>query len=310
MRHLADLATFAKVGELGSISAAGRALDMPKSSVSRAVTRLEKAYGARIIERTTRAVVLTEIGQRLHGHCLAMVDEVANAEAEVAAYQGHPAGLLKVAAQYTIGRHVIGPNVPEFLDRYPDLDLQLHVTDRALNPVTEGFDIVVRAGWLDDSSLIARRIVDIEATLVSSRAYVERNGLPETVADLAEHCVIGFPVTGAPPLELVRGNTRVAVPTWRRFACNDPMLNFALVRRGIAIAPVSKFILAEALAAGEIVRVLPDYELHNPPALFAFYASRSAVTPKISVFLDFLTELAVRIRTNPGLLLGADALPA
>jgi DNA-binding transcriptional LysR family regulator len=307
MRQLADLATFAKVGALGSISAAGRALEMPKSSVSRAVTRLEKAYGARLIERTTRAVVLTEIGRRLHGHCLAMVDEVANAEAEVAAYQGHPAGLLKVAVHYTIGRHVIGPNLPEFLDRYPDLDLQLQLTDRPLNPITEGFDIGVRVGWLDDSSLIARRIVDIEAALVASRTYVERNGLPGTIADLEGHCVIGLPVSGAPRLELVRGRERAEVPIWRRFACNDPMLNMTLVRRGIAIAPVSKFFIAEPLAAGEIVRILPEYELHNPPALFAFYASRSAVTPKISVFLDFLTELAGRFRIDPGLFMRAES---
>jgi DNA-binding transcriptional LysR family regulator len=294
LRNLQEMAVFARVGQLGSISGAARALGMPKSSVSRAVSRLEQAYGARLIERTTRQVSLTEIGRALHAHCLRMVAEAEEADAEIAAYQGNPSGRLRVAMPTAVGYQMLGSALPDFLARYPEVDLHLQLTDRRLNPVEDGFDVVVRVGRLEDSSAIARKIVDVNAVLVASRFYVERNGLPEAPEELERHAVIGFPFLDSAGLELVRGRERVQVPTWKRFACNDPLLNLELVKQGIAIAPGSRFVIGELLAAGELVRVLPGYELFDPPAVHALYASRTAVSPKVSVFLDFLTELAAR----------------
>lgn len=310
MRHLEEMAVFAKVGDLLSISGAARALGLPKSSVSRAVSRLEDKYKARLIERTTRQLRLTEIGAALHEHCRAMVAEADNAEAEIAAYQGHPSGLLRIAAPTTVGRNILGPQLASFLALYPDVDLQLQLTDRQLNPVSDGFDVVVHMGWLEDSSLIARKIIDVNAILVASRSYAQERGLPQTIEDLTAsgdgnvrgHAVIGFPIVGAPPLELVAGRERVAVPTWKRFACNDPLLNLELVEQGVAIAPVSLYFAAPRLARGDLVHVLPGYQLHNPPALHALYAGRRALSPKIAVFLDFLTDLAQRVRADPGLI--------
>ncbi|HEX8401893.1 MAG TPA: LysR family transcriptional regulator [Allosphingosinicella sp.] len=300
-RNLEEMAVFAKVGELGSISGAARALGLPKSSVSRAVAKLERTFEARLVERTTRRLNLTEIGRALHAHCQKMVAEVRNAEAEIAAYQGHPSGLLRVASPNTIGRQVLGPNIPEFLDRYPDVDIQLQLTDQLLNPVADELDVVLRTGWLEDSGVVARKIADLNAALVASRAYLDRHGMPETAEDLANHCVIGLPYLGLPPLELIGGRDRerVKVPTWRRFACNDPLINLELVELGLAIAPISTVFAAERLRRGDFVRILPDYRLHDPPAIYALYAGRTALSPKIAVFLDFLTELAARISADP-----------
>ena len=302
VRHLEEMAVFAKVGDLGSISGAARALGLPKSSVSRAVTRLEAAFAARLIERTTRRISLTEIGEALHAHCRRMVAEAESAEAEIAAYQGTPSGLLRVAAPNTIGRNILGPHIAEFLARYPEVDLQLQLTDRILHPVSDGFDVVVRIGRLEDSTLIARKIVDINAILVASRAYAERHGLPETVAALAGHTVIGLPFLEMKAIELTDGKARVSVPVWRRFACNEPILNLELVRRGLAIAPVSLFAVREQLKNGDLVRVLPDYWLSDSPSLHALYAGRTAVSPKITAFLDFMSEIAARIIARPELL--------
>lgn len=311
MRYLEEMAVFAKVGDLLSISGAARALGLPKSSVSRAVSRLEENYKARLLERTTRSLRLTEIGAALHEHCRAMVAEAENAEAEIAAYQGHPSGLLRVASPTTVGRNIMGPQLASFLARYPDIDLHLQLTDRLLNPVSDGFDVVIHIGWLEDSMLVARKIIDVNAILVASRAYAEERGLPDTIEELAEgsaagnsrpHAVIGFPIVGAPPLELVAGKERVAVPIWKRFACNDPLLNLELVERGVAIAPVSAYFAAPRLARGDLVHVLPRYQLHNPPAIHALYAGRRALSPKIAVFLDFLTDLAQRVRADPALI--------
>jgi len=302
VRNLEEMAIFAKVGDLGSISGAARALGLPKSSVSRAVARLEIAFAARLVERSTRRVSLTEIGRALHAHCRAMAAEAENAAAEIAAYQGHPSGLLRVASPTTVGRNILGPHLADFLSLYPDVDLQLQLTDRQLDPVAEEFDVVVHIGWLRDSPLIARKITDIAAVLVASRAYVEARGLPQSIEALEQHAVIGFPILGAPPLELVAGRERVKVPTWSRFACNDPIINLDLVKRGVAIAPLSAYFAGEGLARGELVHVLPRYQLHDPPAIYALYAGRTALSPKIAVFLDFLAALARRVREDPSLI--------
>jgi DNA-binding transcriptional LysR family regulator len=302
LRHLQEMAIFAKVGELASISAAARALGLPKSTVSRAVAKLEAGFSARLVERTTRKLALTEIGRAFHEHCLSLVAEAENAEAEVAAYQGTPSGLLRIASPNMIGRHIVGPFLAEFLDRYPEVDLQMQLTDRLLNPVSDGFDVVIRSGWLEDSGVIARKITDIGIILVASRRYIAAHGLPATIEELADHAVIGFPLEGAPALELVSGKERVKVPVWRRFACNDPLLNLQFVRRGLAIAPMSAFFAAEELRGGEIVPVLPEWRLHDPPALYALYAGRTALSPKVGVFLEFLSDLARRLTADPTLI--------
>lgn len=301
MRLLPEMAIFAKVGELGSISGAARVLQLPKSSVSRAVSKLEASFGARLVERTTRRVTLTEVGRGLHGHCQKLVTEAENAEAEIAAHQGHPSGRLRVASPNSISQVILRPNIPEFLDRYPDVDLQLQLTDRLMNPVTDGYDVVIRIGWLEDSSLIARKITDVNALLVASRGYADERGLPTTIEELDSHNIVGVPIAEAPPLELTDGRETVSVPVWPRFACNDPLMNIELVERGIAIAPISALIMASRIKSGDLIPVLPKYRLVNPPSVYALYAGRTALSPKIGVFLDFLSELARRIIVDPSL---------
>ena len=301
-RNLEEMAVFAKVGDLESISGAARALGLPKSTVSRAVARLEAAYKARLVERTTRKVALTEIGRALHAHCRRMVSEVDNAEAEIAAYQGHPSGRLTVASPAVIGYAVLRPHLARFLDLYPDIDLQLQLTDRLLNPVTDGFDVVIRIGPLEDSLQVARKIVDIKAVLVASPNYIAAFGLPTRIEDLADHRVIGMPRAAARSTELRRGQERVTISTWDRFASNDPILNLEIALAGQAIAPVSWHIAAGLLERGALLQVLPDFELVHQPQVHALYAGRTALSPKIAVFLDFLGDVADRIYQDPALL--------
>ena len=298
LRHLEEMAIFAKVGELGSVSAAGRALKLPKSTVSRAVSKLESVFAARLVERTTRGLNLTELGRALHAHCRNLVNEAQNAEAEIAAYQGHPRGRLRVAAPYALGHMVLKNSLPGFLDEYPDIDLQLQLTDRSLNPVTDDFDVVIRVGWLEDSSVTARKITDIDAVLLASPAYVKAHGLPQSGQDLQAHAIVGFPTTEPRPLTLANGQDRIKVPIWPRFACNDPMMSLEFVQRGIAIAPISSFVAAALVQAGSLIRVLPAYTLLDQPAVHALYGGRTAVSPKIAVFLDHLTEVARLLRSG------------
>jgi DNA-binding transcriptional LysR family regulator len=298
LRHLEEMAIFAKVGELGSVSAAGRALKLPKSTVSRAVSKLEAVFAARLVERTTRGLNLTELGRALHAHCRNLVSEAQNAEAEIAAYQGNPRGRLRVAAPYALGHMVLKNSLPRFLDEYPDIDLQLQLTDRLLNPVMDDFDVVIRVGWLEDSGVTGRKITDIDAVLLASPAYVQTHGLPQSAQDLETHAIVGFPIPEPRAITLANGQDRIKVPIWRRFACNDPLMNLEFVQRGLAIAPVSSFVAASLLRDGALVRVLPAYTLLDQPTVHALYGGRTAISPKIAVFLDHLTEVARLLRSG------------
>ncbi|TCJ41404.1 LysR family transcriptional regulator [Parafrankia sp. BMG5.11] len=309
MQEVDAFAMFAKVGELGSISGAARSLSVPKANVSRAVVRLEAAYKVALVDRTGRRIRLTEAGVTFHARCLRILDEMNEAQAELAAHRGHPAGTLRIGFPGDVGRDMLADTLHEFLERYPDIDLRVRVGERLL-PQPNSLDVVLHAGWLSDSRLTCLKLADIRTLLVASRGYVKRRGLPTSSDDLAGHSFLGnFYLDRAsiepgrlpahvPVLELKRETERFALPIWQRFASTDHMLMLDLVKRGIAIAPIAAARITDELRSGELVRVLPDYELHNPPALYALYIGRAAIAPKLKVFLEFLQEIIARQRQN------------
>lgn len=307
MENIDALGIFAKVGELESISGAARALGLPKANVSRAVTKLEALYKVSLIDRTNRRLRLTEVGLTLHVHCLRVLNEMSEAEAQIAAHRGLPAGTLRIGCSADVGRELLGPRMTEFLDRYPDIDLRIRVGERLL-PEPNSLDVVLHAGWLADSRLIVRKLADIRTVLVASRDYIGKHGVPATVADLNHHATIGNfyldPAAAAagqlparvPVLELVRGKERFVVPIWRRFASTDHSMMLDIVKQGVAIAPIAAVRMADEMRSGELVRILPDYEILDPPTLYALYTKRLAISPKLQVFLDFVTEQVERQR--------------
>lgn len=309
MQHVETFAIFAKVGELGSISGAARALGMPKANVSRAVSRLEAAYKVSLIDRTTRRVRLTEVGQTFQARCLRVLEEMDEAEAELAAHRGHPSGVLRVGCPGDVGRDLLGNFIGEFLDRYPDIDLRVRIGER-LFPEPNNLDVVLHAGWLSDSRLVVRKISEIQTLLVASKTYIEKRGQPGTINDLEGHSIIGnfYHDRGVleegrlpahvPLLEIEMGKDRFALPIWRRFASTDHTLMLELVRQGTAIAPIALVRIGDELRSGDLVHVLPKYRLANLPALYALYTDRTAMAPKLRVFIDFVAELVDRQRTD------------
>lgn len=277
---------------------------MPKANVSRAVARLETDYGVALVERTTRRILLTEIGKKLHERCYRLLAEIEAANAEIANYRGEPSGTLRIGCPSSVAVN-IAPHLAEFLDLYPAIDLRLKVADRLL-PEPAGFDVVLHAGWLADSFLVARKLVDIPTVLVASRSYTESYGLPARPEELGDHRVInnlfaedrsveagaGALPARVPPIELVRGRDTFTVPSWTRFASNDPAVMLDLVQLGFAIAPLSEAIVADRLAGGDFVRVLPAYRLVEQPALYAVYAGKAAAMPKVRAFIDFVVDKA------------------
>lgn len=305
MDHVDACAIFAKVGDLESISGAARALGLPKANVSRAVARLEASYEVALLDRTARQVRLTEVGRTLHGYCVGVVEKMEEAKARVAAHRGVPAGILRVGCSGDVGRELVGPFLAEFLQRYPGIDLRLRVGERLL-PQPNKLDVVLHSGWLADSHLIVRKIAVVNTILVASRSYVASRGAPASIDDLIEHPVIGNfysdPATidpgrlpaHVPMLELARNGVRSAVPIWKRFASTDHGMALVLVRQGVAIAPVAVSRIYEDLRSGDLVRILPDYQVHDQATLYALYADRTAMAPKLKVFIEFVTEIASR----------------
>lgn len=306
MEHVDAFIIFAKVGDLESISGAARTLGLPKANVSRAVMRLEALYKVPLLDRSAQKVTLTEIGRTLHRHCQAILEQMAEVDAEIAAHRGLPTGILRIGCPGEICSDLLTPYLHKFMAEYPDIDLRVRVGERLL-PQSNKIDLVIHSGWLSDSNLIARKVADIETILVASRDFVDAHGSPQSIDELANYPVIGnFYLDSAatevgelpahvPILELIREGERYPVPIWKRFASTDHRLALSLVRKGMAIAPIAKIRVIEELANGEVIRILPDFEIHNQASLYVIYADRSAMAPKIEVFIKFIFNVVSEI---------------
>ncbi len=283
---LNEIVVFAKVVGAGSFTSAARELGMPKLTVSRKVSDLEERLGARLLQRTTRKLSLTDVGNTYYQYARRVVDEVEEAELAVTRMQEAPRGLLRITTPLTF--RYMGPIVSSFLERYPDVRVEMVGTDRVVNLVDEGFDLAVRAGRLADSSLIARSLGAERNVLVASPAFLEAHGVPESPAALAEIDCIAFGGSSAPTTwTLTAGGESVSVTVPARLVVND----FEIVRvaalagRGMAMVPLS--LSCEDLRAGRLVRVLTDWCSPDVP-IHAVYPSTRHLSPKVSAFLDHL----------------------
>ncbi|CAI2538241.1 LysR family transcriptional regulator [Serratia proteamaculans] len=297
---------FAMVGDRGSISGAARALGESKATVSRAVSRLESLYNVRLVERTTRQITLTEVGSVLHARCIRIREEMEDVDAEIATYRNTPAGILRIGCTSDIAKTLLTPNLHEFLDLYPEIDVRVRVGERLL-PEPNILDVVLHCGWLSDSRLTARKIAEVQNVLVASREYVRANGMPASPDELEGHAIIGnFYLDAAaiepgplpayvPRLEISRGQGRFTLPTYRRFLSTDHSQIFELVKHGRVIAPITGIWALPGLLSGELVRILPDYEISESPQFYALYLDRLASVPKLKIFLEFIEEIVQRL---------------
>ncbi|MDE0727600.1 MAG: LysR family transcriptional regulator [Alphaproteobacteria bacterium] len=287
MDNLNEMAVFAKVVEHRGFSAAA-ALGVSKSAVSKQVGRLEDRLGARLLNRTTRNLSLTEVGEVFYERCARIVEEARAAADEVGSLAAAPRGRLRVNAPMTFGTLHLGPVIAGFLEVQPEIEVDLVLDDRFIDLVAEGFDVAVRVAALADSSLIVRRLAPSRAVLCAAPSYLERHGRPENPEDLRQHNCFGYlyrdsgtdwALTGAkgPVTIPLRGNLR---------ANNGEVLrDVALAGAGIVALP--SFVVGEALRAGQLVELLPECvpQTHD---IYAVYPHRRHLTPKVRAFVDFL----------------------
>ena len=290
MDRLNAMTTFAQVVDSGSFSAAADRLGLSRAQVSKSVMQLEAHLGTRLLNRTTRSVGLTDSGRIYYERCREILEEVAEAEECAREDNAEPRGVLTVGAPTTFGRLHLQPLLPEFLARYPGVQLSLSLADRFIDVVGEGFDVAVRIAELEDSSLIARRIAPCRRVLCAAPEYLRRRGTPRVPQDLAIHACLVYSnelradtwtLHGAAGVERVTVNGPVC-------ADNGDVL-CAAAEAGLGVTLLPTFIVGDALREGRLTHVLDDY---CPPDLSinAVYPSRRLLAARVRAFVDFLAE--------------------
>ena len=286
------LAIFAKVVELRSFAGAARELGLSKATVSKAVTRLEQRLGSRLFNRTSRQLALTDAGRQLSGRAAALLHDGEAAESEALSQSLSPRGLVRLAAPMSFGVAHLAPLLPQFLRLYPEVSIDLHLSDQMIDVIGEGFDAALRIAALPDSSLVARRLCAVEAFPVAAPAYLEKHGRPRHPMQLAEHACLGYAYQLTPDtwrLTNKKGETVSVRPAGGGLRVNngDAMLPALIAGLGIGILP--DFITGDALANKKLVRVLPDWAL--PLSALHWVTPPGGPRPlRVEVLAEFLAK--------------------
>lgn len=290
MDKLAAMGAFAKVVAAGSYAEAARRLGLTRSAVSKAVAELETELGVRLLDRTTRRVAPTEAGLAYYERCLAILAQVEETEAQVSRLHDEPRGVLKINAPMSFGIRYLGSAIAEFMTRYPELKVELFLTDRMVDPLEEGVDVTIRIGALADSSLIARKLAPARVALVAAPKYLRRRGTPKSPADLIEHSCLAYGhSTSMQRWQLTERGEAVSISIGACLASNngDVLRDAALA--GVGVARLPTFIVGPDLKSGALKRVLPD----NQPAdlgIYALYAPNRYLAAKSRVLIDYLVD--------------------
>jgi DNA-binding transcriptional LysR family regulator len=294
VENLSDIVTFVRVVSAGSFVAAAQNLGVTASAVSKSVSRLEERLGTRLLNRTTRSLSLTDVGGEFYSRCQALVAQLQDAESEVVETRQRPRGLLRVDLPLALGRDYIVPALPRFLAQYPDVSLHVSLTDRLVDMIAEGIDVVVRVGDLTDSRFVARRLWTPPMMLVASPDYLERAGTPQDPDDLARHACVRFfnPNSGKiTEWALVRDGVRKVVAVSGRLTFNNLEALTSAAVAGAGIAPAAAFMVERNIATGLLNQVLPDWELLGMKPASALYLKGRHPSPKVQAFVDFLVTL-------------------
>jgi DNA-binding transcriptional LysR family regulator len=290
MTDLNELSIFVRVAQVGSFTAAARALGMPVSTVSRKVSELEARLGLSLIKRTTRRLSLSEQGLGLFERCAPHLQGLEEAEAVLTGARGEPEGVVHVTAPVSLGRGEFVDLVSRVLAKYPKLQIDLQMTNDYVDLVTTPVDVAIRFGALADSSVIAKRLGSSYRLLVASPDYLKRHGSPKTPADLARHeCICFSGRTATREWVLQHGKRRLRVRVEGRASANNLESVNELALRGHGVALLPEPYLVTAAATGALRRVLPGWT-SLPIAVHAVFLNRKFVPAKVQAFLTELTS--------------------
>ncbi len=295
MDRFTGMAVFAKVLDTASFAAAARHFGMSPAMVSKHVQTLEERLGVRLLNRTTRRVSATEVGQNYYERCLRILSELEDAERAAGDLQTAPRGLLRVTAPVSFSVRYLGPAVADYLAAYPEVSIDLNLNDHYVDLLEERFDVAIRVGRLADSSLMSRKLGSIAMTVCASPTYLEANGVPRQPGDLTQHnCLIYTYATHQSAWSFVdRDGKKYVVQVTGRFMANngDTLRALAIKDAGVTFAP--DFIVDEDLQAGRLIRLLPEYATAETP-VHAVYPHSRYLSVKTRTFIDFLATRCAR----------------
>lgn len=288
MDTLEGMRTFVTVVEAGSLSAAARRLDMSPQLVSKYVAQLEDRLGARLLNRSTRRLSLTEAGRAYSERCRHILDDIDETESAVGELSAQARGTLRVNAPMSFGVTHLAPAVTAYQALQPDVQVEMVMNDRVVDVVAEGFDLAIRIGKLEESTLVARQLASVRLVVCASAGYLEQHGTPVAPDDLKRHnCLVYTYYSSRGDWTFERDGKTQTVRVGGRFAANngDAVCKAAVADGGIILQPT--FIVGDELRSGRLQTVLDDYQL---PALgaYAVYAHRQYLSAKVRTFVDFL----------------------
>ncbi len=305
MHQLDTLKIFQRVAELASFSGAARQLGLPNASVSLAIQQLEQMLGTRLLQRTTRRVQLTADGEAFYRRSKELLDDFESLRAMFHAGGQALSGRLRVDMSSAMAREVVLPALPDFLERHPQLEVELSASDRRVDLVAEGFDCVLRTGTLDDSSLVARPIGHLVQINCASPAYLKRHGTPRTLDDLAHHKLVHYrQVLGgrSPGWEWSDGKQTHLLPMAGSVTVNSTETYYAACQAGLGLIqlPLVGARKRKLLDGGRVVEVLPQYR-PAPMPINILYASRRHVPARLAGFMDWLHDLIFPLTQEGGM---------
>jgi DNA-binding transcriptional LysR family regulator len=305
MLDLNALRVFERVASLQSFSAAARSLGSPKSSVSRSVAQLEGELGTRLLQRTTRAVVLTESGIALLARCSDILMRVDETVDYVGTFGGSPRGLLRVSAGIGFGLNVLSELLPKFVACYPDVNVSLDMTSRSVDLIATSIDVAIRMGPLPSSELVAKRLGTIHRYLCVAPSYIARRGRPRKLAELRDHDTVELPGSDGRPRRWTfskpSGESK-SVELSPRITVNDALTIYRMVLNGAGVGGLSAYVCAADVEAGRLVRLFPEWKMPSVEVNVVFPSNRE-LSPTVRAFVEF-----VKNASTPGMSWQSDPL--
>jgi DNA-binding transcriptional LysR family regulator len=295
MDRWSAMEAFVRVVEAGSFVAAADRLHASTSTLSRLIAELEQHLGARLLNRTTRRLSLTESGQAFYERCVVLLADLQEAEALAGQSAAQPRGTVRLTCSHNMAEQQVAPAIAEFVERYPDVRFELVVSDRVVDLIEEGFDLAIRVGAVGSERFVARRLGTMSLMLCAAPAYVRRRGEPRTPSELTDHNALTYAYASVPRVWRFTGSDGAAQEirlTGSLHANSGDALCAAAVA-GLGIICEPDFLVGSALHSGRLIRLLPDYKADSGD-IWAVYPSRRHLSLKVRLFVDHMTERYAR----------------
>ncbi len=293
IHYLQEMAIFVKVVETGSFSETARQMGATPSAISRAISRLEKVLGTRLLQRTTRKLRLSESGRQIYVNCLDMVNAAQAVMESSGQFHSEPQGTVRMSVPKAVGHFMLHPHMPEFFQRYPKIDVQMLLEDRYVDFIDDGVDLAIRITDHPPGGLMGRRLIEINHLLCATPQYLAEHGTPEQPQDLKQHSCIYL---GEQPADskwkFRQGSKTITVQVSGRYSANHTGIRLDAALKHIGIASLPYFVARHALQDGRLIQVLPDwyFKTYYSGDAWLLYPPTRHLPPKLSVFIQFLAE--------------------